>query len=40
MGKNYLYLSVFDENNRPMFSVPEEILKMFIEENKLNMYIS
>ena len=30
----------FDENNRPMFSVPEEILKMFIEENKLNMYIS
>lgn len=30
----------FDENNRPMFSDPEEILKMFIEENKLNMYIS
>lgn len=30
----------FDENNRPMFSVPDEILKMFIEENKLNMYIS
>lgn len=30
----------FDKNNRPMFSVPEEILKMFIEENKLNMYIS
>lgn len=24
----------FDENNRPMFSVPEEILKMFIEEDE------
>lgn len=36
-------LSVFvkiDENNRPIFSVPEEILQLFVEENKSNMYIS
>ena len=22
----------FDENNRPVFSIPEEIMKMFVEE--------
>ena len=24
----------FNENNRPIFSVPEDVLKMYIEENK------
>lgn len=28
-----VYVS-FNENNRPIFSVPEDVLKMYIEENK------
>lgn len=39
-GKEASILVRFTENNHPAYGIPEEIMKMFVEENKLNMYIS
>ena len=34
-GKEVSVLVRFDENNRPIFNISEEIMKMFVEEHKL-----
>ena len=33
-GKEVSVLVRFDENNRPIFNISEEIMKMFVEEHK------